>query len=222
MLLTHLKRLLSKRVNSPDVIAKKDRAGGFATSVPQERYAGRPPQSKLKIGDVLNRRELMTIRGNPIQMPDPERLVHLQFRRYAGCPVCNLHLRSIAKRYDDILAAGLKEVVVFHSTAETMLEFQGQLPFASIADPDKRLYAEFGVDRKMSPTAALNPRTWLAAGRALVSAPSLHGAADKGEEHLGLPADFLIGSDGRILAAKYGKRVDDHWSVDKLLKLASQ
>jgi hypothetical protein len=34
---------------------------------------------------------------------------------------------------------------------------------------------------------------------------------------MGLPADFLIGSDGAVLAAKYGAYVDDHWSVDDLL-----
>jgi hypothetical protein len=37
---------------------------------------------------------------------------------------------------------------------------------------------------------------------------------------MGLPADFLIRPDGQILAAKYGWRVDDHWSVDELLGLA--
>jgi hypothetical protein len=42
----------------------------------------------------------------------------------------------------------------------------------------------------------------------------------KSEEHMGLPADFLIGFDGVILAAKYGAYVDDHWSVDNLLALA--
>jgi hypothetical protein len=51
-------------------------------------------------------------------------------------------------------------------------------------------------------------------------APSLRGAAGRGEEHLGLPADFLIGPDGRVLAARYGKYVDDQWSVDELLDLA--
>jgi hypothetical protein len=112
---------------------------------------------------------------------------------------------------------------VFHSSAETMLGFQGGLPFAAIADPEKKLYAEFGV-QKMSPMAALmaalSPRSWRAAGRALMRAPSLRGAAGRGEEHLGLPADFLIGPDGRVLAARYGKYVDDQWSVDELLDLA--
>ena len=179
--------------------------------------------TRVNVEDILSRHDLLTIYGDPVQIPDPHRLVHLQFRRYAGCPVCNLHLRSITRRHEEILAAGIREVVVFHSSAETMLEFQGELPFAAIADPEKKLYAEFGVEN-MSPRvalmAALSPRSWLAAGRALRWAPSLRGAAGKGEEHLGLPADFLIGPAGWVLAAKYGKYVDDHWSVDELLALA--
>ena len=177
----------------------------------------------MSVEDVLNRHDLATIHGDPVQIPDSHRLVHLQFRRYAGCPVCNLHLRSIAVRHEEILAAGIREVVVFHSSAETMLGFQGELPFAAIADPEKKLYAEFGVEKMSSMVAlstALSPRSWLAAGRALRCAPSLRGAAGRGEEHLGLPADFLIVPGGQVLAANYGKYVDDHWSVDELLDLA--
>jgi hypothetical protein len=37
---------------------------------------------------------------------------------------------------------------------------------------------------------------------------------------MGLPADFLIGRDGAILAVKYGEFVDDHWSVDEILARA--
>jgi peroxiredoxin len=176
--------------------------------------------TQLSTTDILSRRELVTIHGEPVQIPDPERLVHLQFRRYAGCPVCNLHLRSIARRHDDLASAGIREVAVFHSSAETMLDFQGELPFAVIADPHKRLYNEFGVG-KMSPLAALDPRSWRAAARALTRSPSLRGATGKGEEHMGLPADFLIRCDGRLLAAKYGKYADDHWSVDDILTLAA-
>ncbi len=175
--------------------------------------------SQLNLGDFVRQLELMTIHGNPVRIPDTERLMHLQFRRYAGCPACNVHLRSIARRHDDVLAAGIREVVVFHSKRETMLEFQGELPFAAIADPEKKLYAEFGVG-KMSPLSAFDPRSWRAVYRALTRSPNLRGAMGKGEEHMGLPADFLIGSDGVILAAKYGAYVDDHWSVDELLALA--
>lgn len=174
--------------------------------------------TEVNVGTLLKHREPLTIQGEPVQIPDPGRLLHLQFRRYAGCPLCNLHLRSITLRHDEILAAGILEVVVFHSSAETMLEFQGDLPFAAIADPDKKLYAEFGVESSLK--AVLNPRAFLTGFRARSVVHSVHDAMGIGEKHLGLPADLLIGPDGRVLAAKYGKHADDQWSVDQLLDLA--
>jgi peroxiredoxin len=177
--------------------------------------------TQFNVGDTVGRHDLVTIHGKPARLPDPEHLVHLQFRRYAGCPVCNLHMRDVAARHDEILAAGIREVVVFYSDAETMLGFQGSLPFAAIADPEKKLYAEFGVGT-MRYTGPLKPRSWRAALRGLASAPSLRGISSKGRSVLGLPADFLIGTDGTIIAANYGKYTDDHWPVDELLALARE
>jgi len=45
-------------------------------------------------------RELTPITGPPIPVPDPSRLTHLQFRRFAGCPVCNLHIQSLLQGRD--------------------------------------------------------------------------------------------------------------------------
>src|SRR5438046_10762530 len=100
--------------------------------------------ARLKMGHTVQRRELMTIHGEAIRIPDSERLTHLQFRRYAGCPACNVHLRSIARRHAEILAAGMQEIVVFHSRRETMLEFHGGHPLAAIGEPRNLLNAEFG------------------------------------------------------------------------------
>jgi hypothetical protein len=42
------------------------------------------------------------------------------------------------------------------------------------------------------------------------------------EGRLDLPADFLIASDGRVVASKYGVHSYDHqWSVDELLGLVA-
>jgi peroxiredoxin len=146
--------------------------------------------TEVTLGNRLKHLELLTILGEPVQIPEPERLVHLQFRRYAGCPICNMHLRSVSQRHEEILAAGIREVVVFHSSAETMLEFQGELPFAVIADPAKKLYAEFGVESSLK--AVLNPPAPLAGFRARSVVHSVRGVMGIGEKHLGLPADFLI------------------------------
>jgi len=178
-------------------------------------------------GSIVSTRDLTPVSGYPLAIPDPGRLVHLQFRRFAGCPVCNLHLRSVVRRHDEIEAAGIREVVVFHSPADELREHTPDLPFAVIADPNKRLYVEFGVES--APRALLDPRAWLPIVRAILR--SAWAVARRQERtpaskqpggRLGLPADFLIASDGRILAHKYGEHVYDQWSVDELLELASR
>jgi peroxiredoxin len=175
--------------------------------------------------DVVPARTLDTVTGARVQVPHPDHLVHLQFRRFAGCPVCNLHLRSIVNRLADIEAAGIREVVLFHSTAETLRTYTSDLPLDVIADPDRVLYREFGVE--YGPRALLDPRGWPTIVRAVArelravrrrERPAPPTTPEGGR--LGLPADFLIASDGRVLAAKYGAHVDDQWSVDELLALA--
>ena len=73
-------------------------------------------------------RELLTVSGARIRVPDANRLVHLQFRRFAGCPICSLHLRSVTRRDDEITAAGIREVLFFHSPADELREHTAELP----------------------------------------------------------------------------------------------
>src|SRR5690606_32486810 len=172
---------------------------------------------RIEIGDVV-RRTLTAATGEELQIPDPERLTHLQFRRYAGCPVCNRHLRATARRLDDLAAAGVREVIVFLSTAAAVARYHAELPLPGVADPDRELYRAFGVGR--SARAVLDPRIWPAAVAGTAGMRSLRGVVVRGEDHLGLPADFLIDTAGRVLARQYGSHADDQWSVDQLLILA--
>jgi len=141
--------------------------------------------------------------------------------------VCNLHLNSIVQRHDEILAASIREVVVFHSTAEALLPYAGELPFAVIADPDKQLYAAFGVES--SARSLLDPRAWPSILRGvsrslrerLVGQRPLPPINPQGGR-FGLPADLLIARGGRVCACKYGAHVDDQWSVDEILHLSSR
>jgi peroxiredoxin len=181
----------------------------------------------LAPGSDVPARELTPVSGPALPVPDPGRLVHLQFRRFAGCPICNLHLRSFTVRHAELEAAGIREVVVFHSTDAELREHVADLPFAVVGDPEKRLYAEFGVESARR--ALLDPRVWWTVAKAVAigtwqiargRARAPKSRPDGGR--LGLPADFLIGPDGRVAAAKYGEHAADHWSVDDLLTLAAQ
>ena len=167
---------------------------------------------------------LTNIHGEAVPVPDPEHLVHLQFRRFAGCPVCNLHLRSVVRRHDEIRAAGIREVVVFHSPAAELREHAADLPFDVIADPDKRLYRRYGVES--GPHSLLSPRAWptIAVAIAVALPDVLRGrrpapATRPAGRRLGLPGDFLIAPDGRTLASRLGRHAGDQWTVDELLAL---
>src|SRR5277367_4721606 len=94
------------------------------------------PATRVSLGDRFPELRLTAITGETVPIPDTAaHLTHLQFRRFAGCPICNLHLHSITARIDEISAAGIREVVVFHSTATELRKYQGDMPFPVIGDP---------------------------------------------------------------------------------------
>lgn len=178
-----------------------------------------PTTPEVEIGHIIPRRVLITIHNERIEIPDSHRLTHLQFRRFAGCGSCNLHLRSFAKRHAEISAANIREVAVFYSTAESMMPHQGELPFAIVSDPSRTLYEEFGV--KTNLRSILAPSAWLSWVGAAFALDKLPEPPREGESKLGLPADFLMATDGRVLALKYGTHAYDQWSVDELLSIAA-
>ncbi|HEX6336051.1 MAG TPA: peroxiredoxin-like family protein [Jiangellaceae bacterium] len=167
---------------------------------------------KIEKGDVLTPRELPTVREQPVRIPDQRNVVHLQFRRYAGCPICNVHLRGFAARHDELASAGVREVVVFHSDAAQLLAYGSDLPFDLVPDPGRALYRDFGVDRSWQ--SIIHPATWLAAVRGWSRITRLRSGPGG---HFGLPADFLIAPSGQVLAARYGRHASDQWSVDEVL-----
>ena len=79
--------------------------------------------------DVVRIRELYSVDDKPIRVPDAARLTHLQFSRFAGCPICNLHLQSMVDQHGEIVAAGVRQVVLFHSTPDEAGTFARDLPF---------------------------------------------------------------------------------------------
>lgn len=173
--------------------------------------------AQLKPGDTFPAMTIKNIHGADVIIPDPKKKwVHLQFRRFAGCPICNLHMHALMKRMPEIEKAGIREVVVFHSSVTALLPYQGKFPFDVIGDPEKKLYQQFGVETSV--LAILHPMAWPAMVRGITARDKPEGNPDGGA--LGLPAEFLISSDGKVVASHYGRHAADQWSVDDLLSLA--
>lgn len=173
--------------------------------------------SRLTPGARAPELEAVTIRGAAAAVPDGRgRLVHVQFRRFAGCPVCNFHLLTMARRQAEIEVAGVHQIVFFHSSAEEMLRYQAQLPFDCVADADKRHYRRWGVETSIG--ALFHPGVLVNGGRWVLGQRRFYRKAENGI--LGLPADFLVDERGFVIAAKYGEHADDQWDVDELLNHA--
>nr|WP_259464519.1 AhpC/TSA family protein [Streptomyces sp. TLI_171] len=119
------------------------------------------------------------------------------------------------------------EAAVFHSPEAELRPHAQGLPFPLVADPDQRLYRAYGVERGVR--ALLDPRVWPTIARAVARSAVL---LLRGRERppasrplggrIGLPADFLLAADGRVLAAHYGAHAADHWAVDQVLALAAE
>ncbi len=102
---------------------------------------------KLKVGDTIPPISVTTIHEVALAIPDTNSAyIHLQFRRFAGCPVCNFHLQSLSKRATEIRVAGIREIAVFHASRDEMLQYHAQLPFDCVPDPGKELFRKFGVE----------------------------------------------------------------------------
>ena len=128
-----------------------------------------------------------------------------------------MHLQSFAARHKELTEAGIREVVVFHSSNAELLPYQGSFPFDVIGDPTKALYRKYGVESSIS--AFFSLQAWVASlrGMLLKDKPRLGFPPNGGIA--GLPADFLIAPDGTARALHYGAHAYDQWSVDQLLQL---
>jgi peroxiredoxin len=169
---------------------------------------------KFRPGDTLPTKVMEAVTGESITLPDPRNLVHVQFRRFVDCPICNTHIAEFRRRGREIEAFGIKEVIVFHSSAKSIRSYQKDVPFLMVGDPNKVFYKEFGVE------SSLRFMSFKALGAGMRGIAHGHLGLRFSGGPLGLPADFLIAPSGRINAVKYGEHAHDQWWVDELLALA--
>ena len=76
------------------------------------RMARISPRKQLRPGDTFPGRTLPAVSGAAIPVPGAAELVHLQLRRFAGCPICNVHLHALTRRRAELDAAGDRKSVV--------------------------------------------------------------------------------------------------------------
>lgn len=170
---------------------------------------------KYKAGDVFPQLTVTTSKGTPVTIPvAAASYTHIQFRRFSGCPICNTHIADLRRSKAQLEAAGIHEVLFFHSSQEDVAAFHNDLPFDAVGDREKHYYRQIGVESSWSVASPAAIRAALAS----ISLGNFGWKITGGP--LGLPAEFLVAPDGRIKAAHYGNHAYDQWPVDTVLDLA--
>jgi thioredoxin-dependent peroxiredoxin len=140
------------------------------------------------------------------------RYLLLSFYRYASCPFCNLRVHELMQHLTEFDRRGLSLVAVFQSAREGIREHVGKQrpPFPIIPDPGHDIYRRYGVETSL-PGLLLGLTLRLGKALRAMARGFLPGRME-GSITL-VPADFLIGPDGSILLAYYGKDISDHLPV---------
>jgi peroxiredoxin len=146
------------------------------------------------------------------------RWVMLSFFRTASCPLCNVRLYEMKQRIAELEPV---DVIGFIDSGEERIAGLGRRldpPFPLLCDPERSLYREYGVEKSLS--GLLHPSNLPAFIDAFRRGywPSL--AVDGPETRM--PADFLIGPDGRLVEAHYGKRARSHIPFRRALAFAER
>ncbi|KAJ3097313.1 hypothetical protein HDU97_004962 [Phlyctochytrium planicorne] len=178
----------------------------------------------IAIGDVFPFETLTSIHDQPIAFRGKEKgLIHLQLRRFAGCPICNTHLRSISKGFDRLTAAGVTEVIAFHSEKEVIQEIHETVEwtrgFTFVADPERGIYKKLGADMTtlLEYLWSFKLSTVAAAFGGIATTFRSRWGAEAGVTQR--PMDVLVDArDGRVVDFKYGEGPDDQWSLAEVLE----
>jgi peroxiredoxin len=171
----------------------------------------------LAPGDPAVPFSTVDVDGHPVSLEQFRgKPVLLMFFRYASCPMCNLRLHDFAQEYPRLHANGLAAVAFFHSSARAIKRNAGRRDyfFPLVPDPKQEIYRDFGV--KTSWAGLLKSMVlpsfysdWIRSMR-----HGFWGGADL--QMAKMPADFLVGPDGRLLLVHYGNSIGDHLSVAEI------
>lgn len=164
------------------------------------------------------------IYGNKINLSDFKgKKIHLGFFRNVNCPFCNLRVHQLSKLNVAFKEKDLTMLYFFESDPKLLLKsiFHQEIsPIPLIGDPEKRIYAQYGVEasvlKVISTLFFKGTMKDMKAGKAL----NLPGEKDKDATQSLMPADFLIDEKFIIQNAYYGKNLNDHIAIDEISRFA--
>ncbi|WP_165778782.1 redoxin domain-containing protein [Leptospira perolatii] len=176
---------------------------------------------KLKVGDSAKNFSVLDYEGKQIRSEDYlGKSLYLAFFRNVECALCNLRIQQLLAAYPEFQKNGIEILAVFESSASQIADMEGidGLPFRIIADKENKLYNLYGVQSSWLGVI----KTMATGKREIDEAKSLGFEMRKvpGMKMDRMPAEFLIGPNGKVQISKYSSKVTDHIPIHQLFQFA--
>ncbi len=164
--------------------------------------------------------ELQDTLGQPVQLSSlwQECPLLLAFTRHFGCTQCKEMLDELVEGKEKIAQAGLALAVITQGTPEAASLFAEEFApgLLLLADPERKAYEAYGLERGNLFQTFLNPKVWKAVSRSRKKGYQVE-PAPAGQDAMQMSGTFIITKDGRIALPYYYDHIADHPPLELLL-----
>ena len=142
----------------------------------------------------------------------------LAFTRHFGCTQCKEMLDELTAGKEAIEKAGLGIAVIMQGTPAATAEFAKQFApgMLVLADPERKSYQAYGLERGNLFQTFLNLKVWSAISRSRKKGYRVD-PPPAGQDAMQMSGAFIIGRDGKIELPYYYDHIADHPTLDLLL-----
>jgi len=152
-----------------------------------------------------------------------DKKILIGFFRHAGCPFCNLRVHTLTKIHEELKEQGMEMIFFFESPKRVLLRsiFHKEVsPIPLISDPDKEIYAQYGIESSGYKSAMSHITTFVqTALEAKKEGVPMHPMA-AGESIKTMPAEFLIDKNLIVKKVHYSDRLVNRMDVSDIKDFA--
>jgi len=164
--------------------------------------------------------DLLNIQGEPVRLESlwKERPLLLAFTRHFGCTQCKEMLEELVAGKERIKEAGLDIAIVMQGDpASTALFAEKYAPgLFCLADPERKAYQAFGLDRGNIFQTFLNPKVWSGISKSQKKGYKVE-PPPPGQDAMQMSGTFIISKGGKVILPYYYDHIADHPQLDLLL-----
>ncbi|MDX9990530.1 MAG: peroxiredoxin-like family protein [Anaerolineales bacterium] len=180
-----------------------------------------PNKNLLKFNDLAPDLDVLDSEGRQIRLSSlwqAQPLV-LAFTRHFGCPQCKEMMDELYQAQPQLAQKGLALAIVTQGSPEQAAAFcAARAPGAAcLADPQRAVYAAYGLAHGSLWQTLLSPKIWISNQRVKREKGFSPEAPPAGQDVFVMSGTFIIGPDGRIRLPYYYEDIADHPSLDLLL-----